>query len=108
MSRRANFVVGLFGLVAFALVGGATSSPAASTALAPVRFAPAAGWQVRVGKPHACVGPRTVLAKLSEARTVDCLASTEGSGTVNPIAAGRRAFESVGRPVVRVGEIQWP
>jgi hypothetical protein len=39
-----------------ALLEGATRSPAANTALAPARFAPAAGWQVRVGRPHACVG----------------------------------------------------
>src|SRR5262249_58698216 len=56
MGRRVSFVLGISGLVVLAPLGSATRSPAAITALAPARFAPAAGWQVRVGKVHACVG----------------------------------------------------
>jgi hypothetical protein len=78
MSRRVSFVLGISGLVALALLGGATSSPAASNALAPARFAPAAGWQVRVGKPHACVGVSAsqcsqVTTVASTTRFRDCL-----------------------------------
>ena len=78
MSRRVSFVLGVSGLVVLALLGGATGSPAADTALAPARFAPAAGWQVRVGRPHACVGVPTsrcsqVTTVASTTRFRDCL-----------------------------------
>lgn len=78
MSRRISFVLGISGLVVLVLLGGATRSPAAITALAPARFAPAAGWQVRVGKPHACVGVSAsrcsqVTTVASTTRFRDCL-----------------------------------
>jgi hypothetical protein len=78
MSRRVSFVLGISCLLVLALLGDATRSPAASTALAPARFAPAAGWQVRVGKPHACVGvPASrcsqVTTVASTTRFRDCL-----------------------------------
>ena len=78
MGRRVGFVLGIFGLVVLALLGGATRSPAAITALVPARFVPAAGWQVRVGKAHACVGvPASrcsqVTTVASTTRFRDCL-----------------------------------
>lgn len=78
MSRRVSSVPGITGLVVLALLGGATRSSAANTTLVPARFAPAAGWQVRIGRPHACVG--VSLSRCSQVTTVasttrvrDCL-----------------------------------
>ena len=79
MSRRVGFIVfGLFSPLAIVLLGGVSASPAAIAALEPARFAAAAGWQVRVGKPHACGGVSAsrwsqVTTVASTTRFRDCL-----------------------------------
>ena len=91
MNRRVGFAHGISGLMVLALLGGAATlaaasedskvahpAPTASARLAPARFAPAAGWQVRMGRAHACVGVSA--SRCSQATTVasttrfrDCL-----------------------------------
>lgn len=88
MDRRVRFAYGMSALVVLALLGGAAPSgaasgdsrpaSAASAPLAPVRFAPAGGWQVRVGRAHACVGVSAsrcsqVTTVASTTRLRDCL-----------------------------------